>query len=200
MATPAVEGRKLEITVASFKGISGNNTRAGHLYAVVRYGGESRRTRYSKCGGSGIASFSEKFIFELVDNLKEIDVAVWKKSTWEKDKLVAFSKVYLEDQILNGLKSRKMWQLHRQPKHGADIVTAGEAILEINCPVSWVIFLLSNCTWIRLFAVFFVAQTDLFFLFPLYSIRHILLRHMDILMVNAARLQDIDQRHVHVKA
>ncbi|XP_031473856.1 uncharacterized protein LOC116248336 isoform X5 [Nymphaea colorata] len=134
MAMADVQGRTLEVSVIGWRDTSAN-THGYHLYAVVRYGNKSCSTRTCK-GGRTDAAFNDNLKFQFIEGVHEVDIAVWKKSTWGKDRLVAFRKIDLEDQMLGGWKSRKMWQLHYQPKHGADIKNAGEVYLEINCPLA----------------------------------------------------------------
>ncbi|XP_031476948.1 uncharacterized protein LOC116248336 isoform X3 [Nymphaea colorata] len=112
-----------------------HHTHGHHLYAVVRYGDKSCTTGTCK-GGTGTAPFNDELTFQFIEDRHEFDVAVWRKSRLGKigkDKLIAFGKIRLDDQVLGGRPSRRTWHLHHPPEHGADI-NAGEVTLEINCP------------------------------------------------------------------
>ncbi|CAN6457602.1 unnamed protein product [Victoria cruziana] len=134
MAMAYVQGRKLEVTVLGWRGTSAKNRCGRRFYATVGYGSKGWRTKTCR-GGRTSATFDDRFEFELIEGLHDVDVAVWKKKFLGRDRLIAFRKIGLEDHILGGWKSKKMWELHHQPRRGAHINNVGELYLEISCPI-----------------------------------------------------------------
>ncbi|XP_031476942.1 uncharacterized protein LOC116248336 isoform X2 [Nymphaea colorata] len=123
MTTAGLQGRTLKISVIGWRDTTANthshHTHGHHLYAVVRYGDKSCTTGTCK-GGTGTAPFNDELTFQFIEDRHEFDVAVWRKSRLGKigkDKLIAFGKIRLDDQVLGGRPSRRTWHLHHPPEY-----------------------------------------------------------------------------------
>ncbi|XP_049931610.1 uncharacterized protein LOC116248336 isoform X6 [Nymphaea colorata] len=106
------------------------------LYAQVRYGHNNQKRTRTCQGGTRDAPINGDLIFQMIEDLHEFDINIWRKSrlgSVRKDKLIAFGRIRLDDQVLGGRQSIKTWQLQRPPHKGADI--AGEVNLVISCPL-----------------------------------------------------------------
>ncbi|CAN1307539.1 Elicitor-responsive protein 3, partial [Linum perenne] len=70
-------------------------------YVCVEYGSNKSRTRTCTDGGRN-PSFQEKFVFTLIDGLRELSVVVWNSNTLTYDDFIGNGKVQLEKVLAEG--------------------------------------------------------------------------------------------------
>ncbi|CAN1192453.1 Elicitor-responsive protein 3 [Linum perenne] len=97
-----IQGQVLEVSVIGCKKLKDTEwlTRQDP-YVCVEYGSNKSRTRTCTDGGRN-PSFQEKFVFTLIDGLRELSVVVWNSNTLTYDDFIGNGKVQLEKVLTEG--------------------------------------------------------------------------------------------------
>ncbi|XP_071691725.1 uncharacterized protein [Rutidosis leptorrhynchoides] len=126
MATHGIQGNLLEVTVISCNNLKDTEWISRQdPYVCVEYGSSKSRTRTCTDGGKNPA-FQEKFVYTLIEGLRELNVNVWNSNTIRRDDFIGSGKVQLAKAISQGFDD-STWPL--QSKSGRH---AGEVRLIIH--------------------------------------------------------------------
>ncbi|XP_076954848.1 elicitor-responsive protein 1-like [Bidens hawaiensis] len=127
MATPhGIHGNLLEVTVVSCNKLKDTEWISRQdPYVCVEYGSNKSRTRTCTDGGKN-PTFQEKFVYTLVEGLRELIVNVWNSNTLKHDSFIGSGKVQLAKALSQGFDD-SLWPL--QSKTGRH---AGEVRLIIH--------------------------------------------------------------------
>ncbi|KAI7737296.1 hypothetical protein M8C21_032581 [Ambrosia artemisiifolia] len=83
-------------------------------YVCVEYGSSRNRTRVCTDGGKN-PMFQEKFVYNIIEGLKELNIIVWNSNTLSHDDFIGSGKVHLAKVLSQGYDDSS-WPL--QTKHG----------------------------------------------------------------------------------
>ncbi|KAJ0935263.1 putative C2 domain-containing protein [Helianthus annuus] len=83
-------------------------------YVCVEYGNTRNRTRVCTDGGKN-PTFQEKFVYNMIEGLKELNINVWNSNTISRDDFIGSGKVHLAKVLTQGYDDSS-WAL--QTKHG----------------------------------------------------------------------------------
>ncbi|KAM0036079.1 putative C2 domain-containing protein [Helianthus debilis subsp. tardiflorus] len=83
-------------------------------YVCVEYGNTRNRTRVCTDGGKN-PIFQEKFIYNMIEGLRELNIMVWNSNTLSRDDFIGSGKVHLAKVLTQGYDDSS-WPL--QTKHG----------------------------------------------------------------------------------
>ncbi|XP_057963686.1 leucine-rich repeat extensin-like protein 3 isoform X2 [Malania oleifera] len=102
MSKSGIQGQILEVTV-----VGGNKLKDTEWisrqdpYVCLEYGSTKFRTRTCTDGGKS-PTFQEKFVFTLIEGLKELNLAVWNSNTLTFDDFIGSGKVQLLKVLSSG--------------------------------------------------------------------------------------------------
>ncbi|KAL4588691.1 hypothetical protein LXL04_001586 [Taraxacum kok-saghyz] len=126
MATHGIHGNLLEVTVVSCNKLKDTEWISRQdPYVCVEYGSNRSRTRTCTDGGKN-PTFQEKFVYTLIEGLRELNVNVWNSNTVKHDDFIGSGKVQLAKALSQGFDD-STWPL--QSKTGRH---AGEVRLIIH--------------------------------------------------------------------
>ncbi|KAF2321051.1 hypothetical protein GH714_033215 [Hevea brasiliensis] len=95
MSVSGIQGHLLEVTVVCCNKLKDTEWISRQdPYAIVEYGSNKSRTRTCTDGGKN-PTFQEKFVFTLIEGLREMNVAVWNSNTLTYDDFIGSGKVQL---------------------------------------------------------------------------------------------------------
>ncbi|OVA02069.1 C2 calcium-dependent membrane targeting [Macleaya cordata] len=123
-----IQGHLLEVTVVGCNRLKDTEWISRQdPYVCLEYGGNKFRTRTCTDGGKN-PTFQEKFIFTLIEGLRELSVSVWNSNTLTYDDFIGSGKVQLHKVLSQGFDDTA-WPL--QTKTGRH---AGEVRLILHFP------------------------------------------------------------------
>ncbi|KAK7308199.1 hypothetical protein VNO77_41799 [Canavalia gladiata] len=130
MSTTGIHGQPLEVTVVSCSKLKDTEWISRQdPYVCVEYGSTKFRTRTCTDGGKN-PLFQEKFVFPLIEGLRELNVVVWNSNTITFDDFIGTGKIQLQKVLSQGFDD-SAWPL--QTKTGR---YAGEVKLILHYAVS----------------------------------------------------------------
>ncbi|KAJ6751198.1 hypothetical protein OIU85_001695 [Salix viminalis] len=119
MSVSGIQGHPLEITVFGCARLKNTEWISRQdPYVCVEYGGNRFRTRTCTDGGKN-PTFQEKFVFTLIEGLREMTVAVWNSNTLTYDDFIGSGKIHLHKVLSQGFDDAS-WSL--QSKSGSVFV------------------------------------------------------------------------------
>ncbi|KAI7741003.1 hypothetical protein M8C21_004768 [Ambrosia artemisiifolia] len=83
-------------------------------YVCLEYGNTRNRTRVCTVGGK-TPTFQEKFVYNVIEGLRELNIIVWNSNTISRDDFIGSGKVHLAKVLSQGYDDSS-WPL--QTKHG----------------------------------------------------------------------------------
>ncbi|TKY71265.1 Elicitor-responsive protein 1 [Spatholobus suberectus] len=102
MSITGIQGQPLEVTVVSCSKLKDTEWISRQdPYVCVEYGSTKFRTRTCTDGGKNPV-FQEKFIFPLIEGLREINVFVWNSNTLTFDDFIGSGKIQLHKVLSQG--------------------------------------------------------------------------------------------------
>ncbi|XP_020237101.1 elicitor-responsive protein 1 isoform X1 [Cajanus cajan] len=102
MSITGIQGQPLEVTVVSCSKLKDTEWISRQdPYVCVEYGSTKFRTRTCTDGGKNPV-FQEKFIFPLIEGLREINVLVWNSNTLTFDDFIGSGKIQLHKVLSQG--------------------------------------------------------------------------------------------------
>ncbi|KAJ6777223.1 CONSERVED SERINE PROLINE-RICH PROTEIN [Salix koriyanagi] len=102
MSVSGIQGHPLEITVFGCARLKNTEWISRQdPYVCVEYGGNKFRTRTCTDGGKN-PTFQEKFVFTLIEGLREMTVAVWNSNTLTYDDFIGSGKIHLHKVLSQG--------------------------------------------------------------------------------------------------
>ncbi|RDX93281.1 Elicitor-responsive protein 1 [Mucuna pruriens] len=102
MSITGIQGQPLEVTVVSCSKLKDTEWISRQdPYVCVEYGSTKFRTRTCTDGGKNPV-FQEKFIFPLIEGLREISVLVWNSNTLTFDDFIGSGKIQLHKVLSQG--------------------------------------------------------------------------------------------------
>ncbi|KAB2633856.1 actin cytoskeleton-regulatory complex protein PAN1-like [Pyrus ussuriensis x Pyrus communis] len=115
MSISGIQGQLLEVTVIGCNKLRDTEWISRQdPYVCLEYANTKHRTRTCTDGGKH-PTFQEKFVFPLVEGLREINVMVWNSNTVTSDDFIGGGKVQLQKVLTQGYDD-SAWPL--QTKHG----------------------------------------------------------------------------------
>lgn len=121
MSISGIHGQLLEVTVVECSKLKDTEWISRQdPYVCLEYGSTKFRTRTCTDGGKN-PIFQEKFVFTLIEGLREINVAVWNSNTLTYDDFIGGGKVLLEDVLSRGYDDR-FWSLQTKTGRNAGSV------------------------------------------------------------------------------
>ncbi|PWA39543.1 elicitor-responsive protein 3 [Artemisia annua] len=95
MANHGIHGNLLEVTVVGCNKLKDTEWFSRQdPYVCVEYGSNKSRTRVCTDGGKN-PKFQEKFVFSLIEGLRELNIIVWNSNTLTHDDFIGSGKVQL---------------------------------------------------------------------------------------------------------
>ncbi|CAK7329935.1 unnamed protein product [Dovyalis caffra] len=102
MSVSGIQGQLLEVTVVGCTKLKDTEWISRQdPYVCVEYGSNKSRTRTCTDGGKN-PTFQEKFVFTLIEGLREISVAVWNSNTLTFDDFIGSGKIQLHKVLSQG--------------------------------------------------------------------------------------------------
>ncbi|ESW29227.1 hypothetical protein PHAVU_002G053900 [Phaseolus vulgaris] len=102
MSISGIQGQPLEVTVVSCSKLKDTEWISRQdPYVCVEYGSTKFRTRTCTDGGKNPV-FQEKFVFPLIEGLREINVVVWNSNTLTFDDFIGSGKIQLHKVLSQG--------------------------------------------------------------------------------------------------
>ncbi|CAN6554867.1 unnamed protein product [Malus baccata var. baccata] len=115
MSISGIQGQLLEVTVVGCNKLRDTEWISRQdPYVCLEYAHNKHRTRTCTDGGKN-PTFQEKFVFPLIEGLRELNVLVWNSNTVTLDDFIGEGKVQLQKVLTQGYDD-STWQL--QTKHG----------------------------------------------------------------------------------
>ncbi|CAH2076911.1 unnamed protein product [Thlaspi arvense] len=97
-----IQGQLLEVTVVGCQKLKDTEWISRQdPYVVVEYSGTRHRTRTCKDGGKS-AVFQEKFMFTLLEGLRDLKVAVWNSNSLSADDFIGNATIQLQKALSQG--------------------------------------------------------------------------------------------------
>ncbi|XP_014520586.1 pollen-specific leucine-rich repeat extensin-like protein 3 [Vigna radiata var. radiata] len=102
MSISGIQGQPLEVTVVSCSKLKDTEWISRQdPYVCIEYGSTKFRTRTCTDGGKNPV-FQEKFVFPLIEGLREINVLVWNSNTLTFDDFIGSGKIQLHKVLSQG--------------------------------------------------------------------------------------------------
>ncbi|CAH9144629.1 unnamed protein product [Cuscuta epithymum] len=102
MSISGIHGQLLEVTVVSCQKLKDTEWISRQdPYVCLEYGATKFRTRTCTDGGKN-PTFQEKFVFSLIEGLRELNVVVWNSNTITYDDFIGSGKVVLHKVLCEG--------------------------------------------------------------------------------------------------
>ncbi|CAA0806764.1 Calcium-dependent lipid-binding (CaLB domain) family protein [Striga hermonthica] len=128
MSISGIQGQLLEVTVVACNKLKDTEWISRQdPYVCLEYASSKHRTRTCTDGGKN-PTFQEKFVFTLIEGLREISVVVWNSNTLTFDDFIGTGKIQLQKVLSQGYDDSS-WPL--QDKRGRH---AGEVRLIMHYP------------------------------------------------------------------
>ncbi|MQM10109.1 hypothetical protein Taro_042995, partial [Colocasia esculenta] len=117
----SIQGHLLEVTVVGCNRLRDTEWISRQdPYVCLEYASTKFRTRTCTDGGKN-PSFQEKFVFNLIEGLREISVSVWNSNTLTFDDLIGSGKVQLHKVLSHGFDDTP-WTIHSKGgKHAGEV-------------------------------------------------------------------------------
>ncbi|KAF5727265.1 extensin-like [Tripterygium wilfordii] len=97
-----IQGQLLEVTVVGCNKLKDTEWISRQdTYVCIEYGSNKSRTRTCKDGGKN-PTFQEKFVFTLIEGLRELKIVVWNNNTVTFDDFIGSGKVQLQKVLSHG--------------------------------------------------------------------------------------------------
>ncbi|XP_024980373.1 elicitor-responsive protein 1-like [Cynara cardunculus var. scolymus] len=121
MTTHGIHGNLLEVTVVSCNKLKDTEWISRQdPYVCVEYGSNRSRTRTCTDGGKN-PTFQEKFVYTLIEGLRELNVNVWNSNTLKHDNFIGSGKVQLAKAISQGFDD-STWPLQsKSGRHSGEV-------------------------------------------------------------------------------
>ncbi|XP_021858285.1 extensin [Spinacia oleracea] len=121
MSIAGVQGQLLEVTVVGCNKLKDTEWISRQdPYVCLEYANNKFRTRTCTDGGKNPV-FQEKFIFTLIEGLREINVVVWNSNTLTFDDYIGSGKIQLNDVLSRGYDDRA-WSLQTKTgRHAGEV-------------------------------------------------------------------------------
>ncbi|GER42174.1 calcium-dependent lipid-binding family protein [Striga asiatica] len=118
MSISGIHGQLLEVTVVACNKLKDTEWISRQdPYVCLEYASSKHRTRTCTDGGKN-PTFQEKFVFTLIEGLREISVVVWNSNTITFDDFIGSGKIQLQKVLSQGYDDSS-WPL--QDKRGSTI-------------------------------------------------------------------------------
>ncbi|XP_042507397.1 leucine-rich repeat extensin-like protein 6 [Macadamia integrifolia] len=102
MSISGIQGQLLEVTVVGCNKLKDTEWISRQdPYVCLEYGSSKFRTRTCTDGGKN-PTFQEKFVFTLIEGLRELNVVVWNSNTITYDDFIGSGKVQLQKALSQG--------------------------------------------------------------------------------------------------
>ncbi|KAL8238305.1 hypothetical protein R6Q59_019386 [Mikania micrantha] len=102
MASQGIHGNLLEVTVVSCSKLKDTEWISRQdPYVCIEYGSSRSTTRTCTDGGKN-PTFQEKFVFTLIEGLRELNVSVWNSNTITHDDFIGNGKIPLAKALSQG--------------------------------------------------------------------------------------------------
>ncbi|KDP47127.1 hypothetical protein JCGZ_22123 [Jatropha curcas] len=102
MSVSGIQGQLLEVTVIGCNKLKDTEWISRQdPYVIVEYGSNKSRTRTCTDGGKN-PTFQEKFIFNLIEGLRELNIVVWNSNTLTYDDFIGSGKAQLQKVLSEG--------------------------------------------------------------------------------------------------
>ncbi|XP_022147782.1 protein SRC2 homolog [Momordica charantia] len=121
MSTYAIQGQPLEVTVIGCTKLKDTEWISRQdPYVLLEYGSTKFRTTTCTDGGRN-PTFQEKFVFSLIEGLREINVAVWNSNTVTYDDFIGNGKIQLAKVLSEGYDD-SAWSLQTKTgRHAGEV-------------------------------------------------------------------------------
>ncbi|CDO97208.1 unnamed protein product [Coffea canephora] len=121
MSISGIQGQPLEITVVGCSKLKDTEWISRQdPYVCLEYASTKFRTRTHTDGGKN-PTFQEKFVFSLIEGLREITVAVWNSNTITYDDFIGNGKVQLQKVLSQGFDDSS-WPLQTKTgRHAGEV-------------------------------------------------------------------------------
>ncbi|KAI3769913.1 hypothetical protein L6452_01027 [Arctium lappa] len=121
MNTHAIHGSLLEVTVVSCNNLKDTEWISRQdPYVCVEYGSNRSSTRTCKDGGKN-PTFQEKFVYSLVEGLRDLNITVWNSNTLTHDDLIGNGRVPLTKALSQGFDDSS-WPLQSKTgRHAGEV-------------------------------------------------------------------------------
>ncbi|KAI3789278.1 hypothetical protein L2E82_02070 [Cichorium intybus] len=121
MTTHGIHGNLLEVTVVSCNKLKDTEWISRQdPYVCVEYGSNRSRTRTCTDGGKN-PTFQEKFVYTLIEGLRELNVNVWNSNTVKHDDFIGSGKVQLAKALSQGFDDSS-WPLQTKTgRHAGEV-------------------------------------------------------------------------------
>ncbi|KAB1208417.1 Elicitor-responsive protein 1 [Morella rubra] len=102
MSITGIQGQLLEVTVVGCNKLKDTEWISRQdPYVCVEYGSTKFRTRTCTDGGKN-PTFQEKFVFTLIEGLRELNVVVWNSNTFSYDDFIGNGRIQLQKVLSQG--------------------------------------------------------------------------------------------------
>ncbi|KAI3809861.1 hypothetical protein L1987_19463 [Smallanthus sonchifolius] len=121
MASQGIHGNLLEVTVVSCSKLKDTEWISRQdPYVGIEYGSSRSTTRTCTDGGKN-PTFQEKFVFTLIEGLRELNVSVWNSNTVTHDDFIGNGKIPLAKAISQGFDDSS-WPLQSKTgRHAGEV-------------------------------------------------------------------------------
>ncbi|KAJ9537902.1 hypothetical protein OSB04_030635 [Centaurea solstitialis] len=121
MTSHGIHGNLLEVTVVSCNKLKDTEWISRQdPYVCVEYGSNRSRTRTCTDGGKN-PTFQEKFVYTLIEGLRELNVNVWNSNTVKHDSFIGSGKIQLAKAISQGFDD-STWPLQsKSGRHSGEV-------------------------------------------------------------------------------
>ncbi|KAK9056652.1 hypothetical protein SSX86_024014 [Deinandra increscens subsp. villosa] len=121
MASQGIHGNLLEVTVVSCSRLKDTEWISRQdPYVCIEYGSSKSTTRTCTDGGKN-PTFQEKFVFTLIEGLRDLNVSVWNSNTVTYDDFIGSGKIPLAKALSQGFDDSS-WPLQSKTgRHGGDV-------------------------------------------------------------------------------
>ncbi|XP_016451504.1 elicitor-responsive protein 1 [Nicotiana tabacum] len=116
-----IQGQLLEVTVVACNKLKDTEWISRQdPYVCLEYGSSKYRTRTCTDGGKN-PTFQEKFVFTLIEGLREINVVVWNSNTVNTDDFIGSGKIQLQKVLSHGYDDTA-WPLQtKRGRHAGEV-------------------------------------------------------------------------------
>ncbi|KAL6522552.1 hypothetical protein OROMI_031510 [Orobanche minor] len=121
MSISGIQGQLLEVTVVGCNKLKNTEWISRQdPYVCVEYGSTKYRTRTCTDGGKN-PTFQEKFVFTLIEGLRELCVVIWNSNTLTFDDLIGNGKVPLQKVLSQGYDDSSYPLQDKKGRHAGEI-------------------------------------------------------------------------------
>lgn len=121
MSISGIQGQLLEVTVVACSKLKDTEWISRQdPYVCLEYASTKYRTRTCTDGGKN-PTFQEKFVFNLIEGLRELGVVVWNSNTLKRDDFIGSGKVQLQKVLSQGFDD-STWSLQSKTgRHAGEV-------------------------------------------------------------------------------